>query len=128
MELVGARLQPETDTDKILEVAKSGQRKFNFDNPTKIFEFELGTPKQALMRVYNYENGISKQFLAPCLIFPVTKTPDDAGYYQENIVVPLVKELLENESAQAYPVTDGVRVTPPMPEPVVEIGVDTIEE
>jgi len=118
----------ETDVEKILETAQAGQRKFYFDNPTKTLEFELGTPKQALMRVYNYENGASKQFLAPCLIFPVTKAPDEAGYYQENIVVPLTKELLENESAQGNPVADGVRVTPPMPEPAVEIGTEAIDE
>lgn len=108
--------ETETDVDKILEAAQSGQRKYYFDNPTKTLEFELGTPEQILVRIYSHDNGEAKQFLAPALLFPVTKMPEAAGYYQESIVVPLVKELLEKESAQVYPVPMGVRTITPAPD------------
>jgi len=33
--------------------------------------------------------------IIPALIFPITKTPVEGYYYQKNIIVPLAKELLE---------------------------------
>jgi len=111
----------ETDVDKILGVAIGGQRKYYFDNPTKTLEFELGTPTQVLAKVYSYEITQSKQLLVPALVFPVTKTPDEPGYYQENIVVPLPKELLEEEGVRVYSLP---QTTPGVPEAIVEDVVD----
>lgn len=110
----------ETDVEKILEVAREGERRYYFDNSTKTLEFELGTPTQVLAKIYNYENGESKQLLVPALVFPVTKIPDEKGYYQKNIIVLLVKELLGNKAVQIYG-EPPIRITPIILEQDIEI-------
>jgi len=93
----------ETDAAKILKVVEQGGSYWG--NPVPMAErapgseeriIEVGTPKKEYVLFSNYSNNQTNFLLVPSLIFPVTKTPDDANYYyQKNIVVPLAKELLD---------------------------------
>jgi len=91
----------ETDFSRILEFAKKGGINRYYWNEGKTKKVEIGTPAQEYMVVWRYDqdNQMNKMLIIPALIFPITKTPADGYYYQKNIIVPLVKELLvENEN------------------------------
>ncbi|MBI4127443.1 MAG: hypothetical protein HY459_00080 [Parcubacteria group bacterium] len=87
----------ETDVDRILEIAsRGGFRMYPYEDPSaKIVEVELGTPKEALVRVWTYEANLGNELLVPALIFPVTKAPEGEAFYTKDVVVPLVKEVLD---------------------------------
>jgi hypothetical protein len=60
---------------------------------------ELGTPKQALMQYWKYDQatGRGDELYVPALIFPVKNRPENTPYfYVESIVVPLIKDVLQN--------------------------------
>lgn len=82
---------------------------------------ELGTPKQILMQYWKYdqEAGRSDELYVPALVFPVKSKPADNPYfYTENIVVPLIKDVLQNND---YPML--LKAEPAvMPTPNVEDG------
>lgn len=101
--------ETETDVNRILELAEKGSNRHSFDNPDKTLEFELGTPEMIYVRIINHGEKQAKEFLAPALLFSVTKAPSEVEYYQKNIIVPLVKEMLEQE------------LNPPMPRQVMPL-------
>lgn len=104
--------QGETNVSRIMGlVEKGGFRNYYYADPnaTKTVEIELGTPEVSYVKLWNYSNGANEELLVPALIFPVTKEPEDAGpyyWYRKNIVIPLVKEILDNEN------NDPVRIMP----------------
>lgn len=94
--------QGETDVSRIMGlVEKGGFRNYYYSDPkAKTVEIELGTPEVSYVKLWNYSNGANEELLVPALIFPVTKEPADLGpnyWYRKNIVIPLVKEILDNE-------------------------------
>jgi len=90
----------ETNTNSILEVAKNSNNRYSFDNPDKVITYELGTPERIMMQYMKYEKGGSVEFIVPALKFPVVNASEEGGYQQQNIIVPLTKELLEEQSRQ----------------------------
>lgn len=95
--------QLETDSDKILSIlGRGGPHAWIPEETTGItvkkVDIEVGTPKKVLMHTYSYANGESKELFVPALDFPVTKAPDNAQYYPKNIVIPLLPELLTEQS------------------------------
>jgi len=93
----GSLYEAETDAAKILEVTeKGGTNQAVFGrNASKTIEAEIGNPSAIYMKTYKHEAGYSEELLVPALLFPVSKTVEKGVYYKENVVVPLVKELLE---------------------------------
>ena len=87
----------ETDFSRILKFAESGGINRYYWNEGKTRKVEIGTPAQEYMVVWKYdrENQMNKMLIIPALIFPTTETPVEGYYYQKNIIVPLAKELLE---------------------------------
>jgi hypothetical protein len=61
---------------------------------------ELGTPQKALMQYWKYdqETGRGDELYIPALVFPVKKRPQADYFYIENIVVPLIKDVLINNN------------------------------
>ncbi len=102
----------EQDPVKILAVAlNGGYRRYYYDQSGgQTINVELGTPKLSLTAVYNYQGETYEQLLVPALVFPVVNNADQTEFYQQNIVVPLVKDLLDQND-------DGVKV---MPMPAIE--------
>jgi len=51
------------------------------------------------------ETSRSNQILfIPALVFPIKNLPAEGYYYQKNIIVPLAKELLDQNEQPPYPV------------------------
>lgn len=107
--------EAETDFSKILDVAEKGgiytgyyynyNIGYSGDNGQgKVIELEIGAPRKVYMAFYNYNEGKSEELLAPALLFPIIEKPKDGYFYQDNIIVPLTKELLEAGSKYPTPI------------------------
>jgi hypothetical protein len=104
----------ETDTAKLIKLAESGGYQgyipfANEDVNAKEVTVELGSPKLVYVRMWLTLNNQSKDIYVPSLIFPITNKPKD--FYQQSVTVPLVKEVLDNQSIppQILPMMDRVK-------------------
>jgi hypothetical protein len=82
----------------------NGRYYYYADAEGKESTVELETPRQILMQYWKYDQGTgrSDELYIPALIFPVKSKPADNPYfYTENIVVPLIKDVLQNND---YPI------------------------
>lgn len=97
---VSSAYTAETDVSKILELAKKGglYGEYQTDNSGEAVEIDLDTPKQVLMRYYAYDlnTGESNELYAPALIFPIANATSTTLYYRQNIIVPLVQEIIND--------------------------------
>jgi len=98
----------ETDFSRILKFAEKGGISRYYWNEGQTRKVEIGTPVQEYMVVWKYDrdNQMNKMLIIPALIFPITKTPAEGYYYPKNIIVPLAKELLE-ENENPVPLLRG---------------------
>lgn len=101
-----------TDTKRIMDIATQGGMYGEYKDPNaaKTVEIELGTPALSLMRYYSYnqDTGLSDELYIPCYVFPINSISDKTVYYyKKNIVVPIVKDIL-----------DQVETQPGIPEPM----------
>ncbi len=105
------------DVSEIKRLAEQGGV-YSYKDPyaTKEITVYLGEPELILSRQYqysdNYEN--SAELFVPALSFPVLRLSEETNYfYQKNIVIPLVKELIkENRGGveiMPYPAIDMAR-------------------
>jgi hypothetical protein len=93
----------ETDANRILKLAERGGQypvyyaREEAGTADKLV-VELQTPKQVLMSYWHYDEAKKESYelFVPALVFPV-KMPEKASefFYQENIVIPLVAEILD---------------------------------
>ncbi len=109
-----------TDEEAIVKLAEQGGfRNYYGGYPAggnvKKVTVELGTPTVGMTRLWQYNGlfGTSEELYVPSLIFPVTNKVE-TGYYRDNVIVPLVKELIDNNE-QPQPI--------PLDLPVSDIGV-----
>jgi hypothetical protein len=92
-----------TDAKKILEIASRGgmYQYYPFYEGGTTKELELGAPKVSLIKHWQYKDNQNTELLVPALIFPILNPPSDQYFYQSNVVVPLVEEILNEQ--QPYP-------------------------
>lgn len=64
----------------------------------KIVMVSLGKPTLSFATFYRYENGTSDELLVPSLIFPVQTPKDAAFFFRQTVVVPLAKEMLDQQN------------------------------
>lgn len=86
----------ETSVDRILKAAAAGglNRSF-YGSGEETKELSLGTPERSFVQIYRYADNRNDELMVPALVFPIIDKPA-AGYYGQNyVVVPLVKELLD---------------------------------
>ncbi|MDD3285778.1 MAG: hypothetical protein PHG95_04085 [Patescibacteria group bacterium] len=86
----------ETSVDRILKAAVAGglNRSF-YGSSEEMKELFLGTPERSFVQIYRYADNRNDELMVPALVFPIIDKPA-AGYYGQNyVVVPLVKELLD---------------------------------
>ncbi len=57
-------------------------------------QLNLGTAEQVYMRYWQYKENESSELLVPALRFPILNATE-AGYYGQNILVPLASEILD---------------------------------
>jgi hypothetical protein len=98
----------ETDFDKILKIALEGgfgPWGRRYIDPAMIAppnggiraeELNVGTPEFAVVKNYSYKDNTNQLLYVPALIFPIEYPSGTPVYsYMQNIVVPLVKEILD---------------------------------
>lgn len=90
-----------TEEDKIISLAQKGglNTPYQHKDPTETITINLDTPSLELIKVWNYnsEKGESSELFAPAFIFPVKNMSKESYYSPQNIVVPLVEELIKKE-------------------------------
>ena len=86
-----------TDPAEILEVAsRGGLWEYTPENPTVTYTSKLGEPTLVLAEHYQYtEGGTSSILYVPALRFPVVETDPDAPYQRTWVIVPLVRDILD---------------------------------
>jgi hypothetical protein len=92
--------EAEMDFAEILKVAeKGGISTMRFPSNGKTVDVEIGTPTLVYMKTWNIQSTETNELLVPAFLFPITKQPEEGTMYQNNIIVPLAKEiLLEKEN------------------------------
>lgn len=89
-----------TDAKSVIAIAERNGYWYN-DPAAKVKEISLGTPTRVLVQHYVYNGMTSLELYVPALAFPVMNAPE--GYYQKTIIVPLAKELLEQQYGGGVP-------------------------
>ncbi|KKQ54712.1 MAG: hypothetical protein US83_C0004G0025 [Candidatus Falkowbacteria bacterium GW2011_GWC2_38_22] len=100
-----------TNIDDILNSAKKGGMTPIYRNEisSETVKLEMDTPLTILLKYYSYnqDNGKSEELIIPALLFPVKNIPTDAnrniGYIQQNVIVPLVKEIFDQYQKEQVP-------------------------
>lgn len=90
--------ETEDDFAKIVQLAEKGG---SLNPPVKLQEntgtektiLTLDTPSFASAKYWHYEKGDSYELIVPVLIFPITNAIEN-GYFRDNIVVPLAKDMI----------------------------------
>ncbi len=87
--------EAEMDFAEILKVAgKGGISLMRFPSSGKTVDVEIGTPTLVYMKTWNIQSTETNELLVPAFLFPITKQPEEGTMYQNNIIVPLAKEIL----------------------------------
>ncbi len=100
----------ETDTARLIKLAEQGgfRRGYYYADSNQVEVkknvIELGTPSIGLVKMWIYNEKGGQELVVPAYIFPVTNKPEGAYFYQKNVVVPLVKEILDQEQNQPVPI------------------------
>lgn len=84
----------EISTSGILDYLKKGAGRYNTPNASETINVDLETPEIVYMRFSKYEDQQINEFLVPALLFGIKDIPEN--FYQENIIVPLIKEMLDD--------------------------------
>ncbi len=98
----------ETDPQKIMSIIEKGgvQGPMYYSGSggyTKKMTVELGTPTRVLLHTWNYTSSQPTELYVPALSFPVINAQDLPDYYQKNMVVPLAREMLTEDSGTSFP-------------------------
>jgi hypothetical protein len=78
------------------------------DAKKKIVKVELGEPVLGFSSYFNYTKSVPEEIIAPSLIFPVKNVEGDEYFWRQSVVVPLAKELINQNSPQPMPI-DTIR-------------------
>lgn len=105
-----------TDARQILKVAENGGfRSYNYEDPNaKKVTLELGTPTTQMVRVWYSTDGYktNNEVFVSALVFPITNSEKE-GYWKKNVIVPLVKDILESDDQQVRPLPIDIMQTEP---------------
>jgi hypothetical protein len=99
----------EKDTARLIKIAEQGGFRRGYypadsnQGEVKKNVIELGTPSIGLVKMWIYNEKGGQELIVPAYIFPVTNKPEDVYFYQKNVVVPLVKEILDQDQNQPVP-------------------------
>lgn len=100
----------ETDTAKILETATGNaygdMMPMRAEDGTgaeyKDIRIALDTPFLSYESMYRYENNTSSEYLVPCMVFSIKDGSEAPVHYRKRVIVPLIKDFLQND--YDYPV------------------------
>ncbi|OGH90091.1 MAG: hypothetical protein A2469_00515 [Candidatus Magasanikbacteria bacterium RIFOXYC2_FULL_40_16] len=100
----------ETDFNRIIKIVENGGMWGGYYGAMEAGEtLEVGAPEYVYLHQYDYSqsDGIVRELYVPALKFPILNA-EGKNIYQDSVVVPLAKEMLDN-----YEIQNDV----PMPEP-----------
>lgn len=93
----------ETDIARVLKIAEQGGNRYRYygedGEEVKVKTVEFGTPEKILLRYnhYNEKTKTHEELFIPALKFDIVKIPEDVEYFhQRHIIVPLVKDILDD--------------------------------
>lgn len=95
--------EAETDFSKIMKVAEKGGL-YNYYMPgEQVREIEIGAPEFAYSIIWKYDESAqtTRTLLVPALVFSIFENPENYPSYNDKVVIPLAKELLDSVD---YPV------------------------
>lgn len=108
----------EQNQETILEALRRKQGAYGAEdtNTERTVVVTLGTPSRSLMRTWHYDalTYTSREIFVPVLVFPVTEVSDSSAYYQKQIIIPIVKDLLSGyvKAPQPMPLDAEIRPLP----------------
>lgn len=110
----------EKDSSRIIKLAENGgfRQIYYYGNGGDQQEISLGTPTLGLVQMSFYRDNQNQQLLIPSYIFPITNKPAGVYYYQDNIIVPVVKDVLDwgnNNGGGIRPMMEGAVEIQPAP-------------
>lgn len=101
----------ETDAKRIVGIAeRGGFRNYPYTYPgAKEIKLELGTPTREMVNMWYSKDGKAGQPLyIPALIFPIKNSPK-TNYWRQNVIVPLVKEVLDSDNQPPITIFDAIQ-------------------
>lgn len=110
----------ETDFARILKIAQKGGINgmfYIYGAQAEGESLDLGTPEYVYMHQYDYADGytFARELYFPALKFPIINVPEGKQIYQDYVIIPLVKEVLDTYDKQ-----DSVGILPePVPMPYI---------
>ncbi|MBU1130877.1 hypothetical protein KJ840_01980 [Patescibacteria group bacterium] len=122
------------DADTIKASAENGgyHNYLYYDASGQTDELELGSPELAYIKIWNYRSGQTDELIVPAYIFPLLNPPAAPGFYKKNVVVPLIKELLEADESrpiiEPMPLLKESSATAPSQDQPAETVIDTTDE
>ncbi len=103
-----SRYETETNVERLLKLAEQGGWRNGFGYPMPLAKnetasprletVELGTPENSYVKIWQYKEGKNNELLVPALVFPIVKKPVGGYFYQTSVVVPLIKEILDEQA------------------------------
>lgn len=94
-----------TDKQEVLDIVERGGIYGGYygpqDNVNTIIGL-VGDPEFTLMRHYRYDNNNEYEMYVPALLFPITGWETEKTGYVKNIIVPLVKDLINYDPPVLY--------------------------
>ena len=106
--------ETEKDTKRILDLAEKGGYQNYYptlaETGVKMEQVELGNPISGYVRLWQTVNNQSKELFVPSLIFPIINAPQ--YIYMKNVVVPIVKEVLDAQNNPVPPIRPMEKVIP----------------
>jgi hypothetical protein len=105
----------EKDAARLINIAENGgfrQYRYFVENNGNVKQVELGTPALAYVRLWIYKDNVSEELFVPAYIFPITKKPAGIYLYQKNIIVPVIKDVLEQDNQVPVAVPMEVKTSP----------------
>ena len=105
----------EKDSSRLIGIAENGgfrQYRYFDENARNMKQVELGTPTLAYVRMWMYKDNASEELFVPAYIFPITKKPAGIYLYQQNIIVPVIKDILDQDNQMPVPMPMEVKSSP----------------
>lgn len=117
------------DKIKLVEFAERGGLNMEYEYPgaSKVVEVQLGTPKLSLISYWRFGKGegANEELLIPALVFPIKEKPTEGYFYRENVVIPLVKEIID-ERLKNSGNNPRIEPMPLLKTPIIDAGTDGV--
>jgi hypothetical protein len=88
-----------TDTDKILKVMNRGGNNVYYPgSESEKIDVEVGKPSISLVKIWKneFQKDRRVELYVPCLVFPIIGEAGDRYFNKENVVVPIIEELIND--------------------------------